>query len=236
VRSVFALELDDVALALLGQRLENHFVGAQVGVMDPMACCLGEEGAALFIDTRSLEFRRVTLPAGADLVVINSGVAHDHAAGDYNSRREECERACRLLGISHLRDLGPSDLPRLEILPELLRCRARHVITENQRVLDSLEALRASDLNRLGQLFFASHTSQRDDYEVSVPATDRLVELAHEDSAVYGARLTGGGFGGSVVMVVRAGAGAAVARRITDRHGRQSEWKPSILVPALATS
>jgi galactokinase len=116
LRAAFALELDDLHMALAAQEVENRFVGAQVGVMDPMACALGQDNAALFLDTRSLHYERVPLPPQADLIVINSGVAHQHAAGDYNSRRAECEQACKVLGVPQLRDLGPGDLARIATL------------------------------------------------------------------------------------------------------------------------
>jgi galactokinase len=231
LRAAFTLKLDDLKLARLCQRVENEFVGAQVGVMDPMACSLGEEGGALFIDTRTLQYKRLPLPAGADLVVLNSGVAHRHSAGDYNTRRSECERACGLLGVRQLRDLDLSALPRLVELPEPLGRRARHVITENARVLAAVESLQSNDLERLGKLFFESHESQRDDYAVSVAELDLLVKLARADADVYGARLTGGGFGGSIVLLARAGRGTAVARRLAESYARQSACQPTILVP-----
>jgi galactokinase len=231
LRRAFGLDLDDVRLARLGQRSENEFVGAQVGIMDPMAASLADEGTALFLDARSLAFERVPLPAGADLIVLHSGVAHNHAAGDYNTRRAECERACGLLGVGLLRDLGPADLPRVEALPEPLRRRARHVITENERVGRAVAAMRAGDLAGLGELFHASHASMRDDYEVSVPEIDLIVELARGDGAVYGARLTGGGFGGSVVMLARRGQGRAAAERIAGEYARRSGQRPKVLVP-----
>jgi galactokinase len=232
LREAFELKLDDLPLSLLGQRVENEFVGARVGVMDPIVCSLGAEGAALFIDTRTLDYRRLPLPAGADLVVINSGVAHRHSAGDYNARRAECEQACALLGVRQLRDVGATDLAHLAALPEPLNRRARHVVTENARVLAAVEALESADLSRLGHLFYASHDSQRDDYEVSVPETDLLVDLARRDAGVYGARLTGGGFGGSVVFLAKVGCGADVARRIAGAYAQKSGQEPSILVPA----
>jgi galactokinase len=134
--------------------------------------------------------------------------------------------------VRQLRDLGLADLPDVNALPEPLNRRARHVITEDDRVLAAVEAMRASDLVRLGQLFYASHDSMRDDYAVSVPEIDLLVELARAESAMYGARLTGGGFGGSVVMLARAGMGYAVAERITRAYAERSGCKPTILVPA----
>jgi galactokinase len=226
------LALDDVEIARLGQRAENEFVGAQVGIMDPMAASLADEGTALFLDARSLYFERVPLPNGADLVVLNSGVAHDHAAGDYNTRRAECERACALLGVELLRDLGPADLPRVHALPEPLRRRARHVVTENERVLHAVAALRGGDLRRLGELFGESHASMRDDYEVSVPEIDLIVDLANAGGDFYGARLTGGGFGGSVVMLAHAGRGRAAAERVARAYAARSGRTPRILVPA----
>jgi galactokinase len=232
LRAAFALDLEDLRLAQLGQRVENHFVGAQVGIMDPMACSLGEEGTALFIDARTLDYQRIPLPPGADLVVINSGVAHDHAAGDYNTRRAECERACSLLGIAQLRDLSRADLPRLAELPETLARRARHVITENDRVLATIDAMRAGDLICVGELFYASHNSQRDDYHVSVGAIDLLIDLARAEKCVYGARLTGGGFGGSIVLLAHQGQGRAVAERITTTYAKCLGHTPTILVPA----
>jgi galactokinase len=231
LRAAFGLALDDVQIARLGQRSENEFVGAQVGIMDPMAASLADEGTALFLDARSLHYERVPLPAGADLVVINSGVAHNHAAGDYNTRRAECERACALLGVRQLRDLDAADLPRVEALPEPLRRRARHVVTEDERVVAAVAALRAGDCERLGALFYASHASQRDDYEVSVPEIDLLVDLARADGEVYGARLTGGGFGGSVVLLAHAGRGADVAGRVTREYAARSARTPRVLVP-----
>jgi galactokinase len=232
LRQAFALDLADVAIAVLGQRVENAFVGARVGVMDPMAASLADEGTALFLDARSLRYERVPLPAGADLVVVHSGVAHSHAAGDYNTRRAECEQACARLGVGQLRELSAADVPRVAALPEPLGRRARHVITENDRVFAAVAAMRARDLVRLGELFYASHASMRDDYEVSVPEIDLLVDLARDDGAVYGARLTGGGFGGSVVMLAHSEMGARVAGRITRVYAERSGRQPKVLVPA----
>jgi galactokinase len=231
LRVAFALRLDDVRIALTGQRVENEFVGARVGVMDPMAASLADEGTALFLDARDLSYERVALPAGADLVVINSGVAHDHAAGDYNTRRAECEQACRRLGVQQLRDVMAADLPRVETLPEPLNRRARHVVTENDRVVAAVAAMRTGDLPLLGELFYASHASMRDDYQVSIREIDLLVQLARKERAVFGARLTGGGFGGSVVLLAQRGSGAAVAERIARAYARDSRRRPTILVP-----
>ena len=231
LRRLFGLEFDDVTLARLGQAVETEFVGAPTGIMDQMASSLAGVGEALFIDTRSLTTEPVALPPGTELVVINSGVAHHHAHGDYRTRRAECERAASLLGVTQLRDVGVADLSRLQGLPSPLDRRARHVVMENQRVLDAVAAMRANDATALGALFHASHVSQRDDYECSVSEVDQLVAIAQADPAVFGARLTGGGFGGSIVGLVRAGEGAAVAARIAGDYSRDSARSATVLVP-----
>jgi galactokinase len=233
LREAFSLPIDDVRLAQLGQKVENDFVGAPVGVMDPMAVNLADVGVALFLDTREMSYERVPLPPGVDPIVINSGVAHNLSGGDYRTRRAECERAAAMLGVQQLRDLSEADLPRAETLPDPLGRRVRHVVTENARVLAAVQAMRAGDLSKLGALFYASHDSQRLDYEVSVPEIDLLVNLAREQADVYGARLTGGGFGGSIVVLSREGTGAAVAARIAERYLARSGHRPAILVPQM---
>jgi galactokinase len=234
LRKLFDLRLDDVALARLGQRAEHEVVGARVGIMDQMACGLAEPGTALFLDTRTLGWERVPIPPAVQLAVIDSGVRHAHAAGDYNLRRAECERACAALGIASLRALPEADLPRVSTLPEPLGRRAHHVVTENARVTAAVDALRAGDAPGLGALFVASHASQRDDYAVSIPEVDALVELAVADADVYGARLTGGGFGGAVVLIARPGRAGAAADRIAKTYARRSGRLGRVLVPARA--
>jgi galactokinase len=231
LRDLFHLDLDDVTLAKLGQRAEVDFVGAPVGIMDQMASSLAQPGVALFIDTRTLAYEQVRLPEDTELAVINSGVAHNHAAGDYRTRRAECERAAAALGVTALRDLGVDALDRVMALPHPLGRRARHVITENQRVLDAVAAMRGGDARLLGRLFSASHASQRDDYEVSVPEVDLLVSLAESQPAVFGARLTGGGFGGSVVALVRRGAASGVASRVIAEYATRVDRVATVLVP-----
>jgi len=237
IRQAFDLaDLDDVRLAQLGQTAENDFVGAHCGIMDQMAASLADSSTALFLDSRSLEFRRIPLPSEADLVVLHSGVVHEIAGGDYNTRRAECEEAARHLGVPQLRDLGLADLPRVEQLPDPLARRARHVITEDDRVLQAVQALQAADLPRLGELFFASHASMRDDFEVSVPAIDLLVEIARAEPDIFGARMTGGGFGGSVVMLARRGQGGATGTRIARAYAERSGRQPTLLVPPALTA
>jgi galactokinase len=234
LREAFGLSLDDVSLALLAQKVETDFVGAPIGVMDQMASSLAGGGAALFLDTRTLQFERVRLPPGVEPVVINSGVTHSHSGGDYRVRRAECERAAKLLGVAQLRDLPDSELPRALALPDPLGRRVRHVLTENARVLATVKALREGDLAALGPLLYASHESQRDDYEVSVPEIDLLVDLGRGEPDILGARLTGGGFGGSVVMLAREGKGAAAAERIVARYAKGASHRATVLVPQAA--
>lgn len=216
LRSARALPIDDVALARIAQAAEVDHVGVPVGVMDPMVSSVGAEGVALLLDTRTLATEAVAFEALADLVVVDSGVTHalGAAGGTYAARRAEVDRAAALLGVPTLRDALAVPAARLASLPSPLDRRARHVVTENRRVLAVVEALRAGDMPTVGAALDASHASLRDDFEVSVPDVDRLAQLAREDADVFGARLTGGGFGGAVVALARPGRGRDVARRV----------------------
>ncbi|MEM7442258.1 MAG: galactokinase [Pseudomonadota bacterium] len=202
VRAALDLEIDDIEIAKLAQSAERDFVGMPCGIMDQMAASVAQPGEALFLDTGNLEIDTVPLPDGHHIAVVHSGVSHQLVDGGYAQRVAECQAACRALGVSSLRELTIADLPRIDALPEPLHFRARHVVTENQRVLDGVEALRKGDAEEFGRLMVDSHASQRDHYAVSVPAVDALVEAKLNAGAV-GARLTGGGFGGSAVSLVR---------------------------------
>lgn len=232
LREAFDLPLTDTEIAKIGQRTENEFVGARVGIMDQMACALAKAGEALFLDTQTLTFERVPLPLDKmDLIVINSGIQHSNAGGEYNERRSQCEEACHLLSVQQLRDLGVEDLPKLDKLPDVLKRRARHVVTENQRVHDAVKAIRAGDVKKLGKLFVESHASMKDDYQTSIPEIDMLVEIALQNPKVFGARLTGGGFGGSIVAITEPGSARAVAEEITRQYHDRTHHKAMILVP-----
>jgi galactokinase len=235
LRGAFDLAIDDVEMARLGQRVENVFVGAPVGIMDQMACALADDTHALFLDARTLEYERVAIPEAAALLVIDSGVAHNHAAGDYRTRRAECERAAALLDVPQLRDASAADLARIEALPEPLGRRARHVVTENARVRETVAALRAGDLRAAGALFDASHASMRDDFAVSVPEVDLLVSIAQRQPGVHGARLTGGGFGGAIVALADRGSGRATANLVAAEYRSRSGRTATVLVPALVS-
>jgi len=230
LRAMFSLELDDVVLAKIAQRAETGLVGAPVGIMDQMAASLADEHAALFLDTRSLAYERVPLPAATSLIVIHSGVVHRHAGGEYRVRREECEEAARLLGVRELRDATVADLQRAK-LPAPIDRRARHVITENERVVCALAALKTGDAQQFGVLMAASHESMRADFEISTPEIDVLVALAREADGVYGARLTGGGFGGSIVALADAAKAVEAAARIAADYSRRIPLHPTVLIP-----
>ncbi len=204
LRGAFALAIDDLAVAKLAWQAETQFVGVPVGMMDQIACSLGTPGQALFLDTRSLDWQTVVLPPSVRVLVIDSGIPHRNADSGYRQRRHEVEEAAQQLGVAQLRDVSAGDLGPLQRLPEPLRQRARHVVTENARVLAFRAALAAEtpDLAQLGRLLAASHQSLRDDYQVSLPELDMLVTIAGATPGVLGARLTGGGFGGSIVVLV----------------------------------
>src|SRR5208282_5075583 len=183
------------------QRAENEFVGARCGIMDQFAACHGETGKALLLDCRSLEYHPLALPGSAALLICDSKVRHKLASSEYNSRRTECEEALRLLAqtmphVRALRDLNPRELEshRSRLTPTLYQ-RARHVVTENERVTLASTALEQGDISRLGALMRASHRSLRDDYQVSCTELEAMVEITDRQPGVYGSRLTGGGFG-----------------------------------------
>jgi galactokinase len=191
-------EPDRRDLARLCSRVENEWVGAQTGLLDQLASLFGRSGHAVRLDMRSLAIEPVPMELdGWQLVTVDSGVAHTHAGSGYNDRRRECREACEALGLSSLRDASAADIDRL---PEPLDRRVRHVISENVRVDEAVAALHSHDLAALGRLLDASHASLRDDYEVSVPEVDAIVEKLRGSGAA-GARMVGGGFGGSVLAL-----------------------------------
>ncbi len=200
---------DTMALARTAQRAENAYVGVQSGLMDQFAVAFGLADHALLLDCRSLEHRPVGLPPGVRLVLCHSGVPRGLAGSAYNDRRAECDRAVAILreldpAIRSLRDVTPALLAAgADRLDDVARRRATHVVAEDQRVLDTVVALEAGDLATVGESFAASHRSLRDDYEVSSPALDALVDIATAVPGVIGARLTGAGFGGCTVNLVR---------------------------------
>lgn len=215
---LWGLGLDPVALAQVGRTAENDAVGAPTGIMDQLASMLGRAGAAILIDCRTLETAHIPLglaDAGLELLVADTRVKHRHSTGGYRERRAACERAAAAMGVSALRDLNADDLAELatRVDDETLR-RARHVVTENRRVLDTARVLRTEGPRAIGPLLTASHASMRDDFEISVPELDTAVDAAMAAGAL-GARMTGGGFGGAAIALVAHDRVAAVRDAVT---------------------
>lgn len=203
-QAVSLFNLDRKSLALICQKAENEFVGMRCGIMDQFASLLAEEGTALFIDCRTLDTQTIPLPKGYYIAVCDSRVRRELVSSEYNKRRQECEMAADILGVRALRDATPQMLEeKRELLPEDIYKRARHVVYENQRVLQGIEALRENDIQRFGELMKGSHISLRDLYEVSSYELDILVEIALSVPGVLGARLTGAGFGGCTVNILQ---------------------------------
>lgn len=207
------IPLDAVEIALLAQKAEIHYAGVECGIMDQMASSLADRTHLLFLDTRNLEHRLLPLPEGSQVLAIDSGVTRRLTETAYNQRRRECREAAQQLGVATLRDV--SDSSSVESLGEPWRSRARHVLSENARVL---EAHLGVSPERFGQLMNASHESLSNDFDVSIPALDTLVNILQKTDGVFGARLTGAGFGGACVALVRTGTGKAVAKQVLSNY------------------
>lgn len=225
LRQLLHLTLDDVQIAQIAQRAEIDYAGVRCGIMDQMASSLADTTRALLLDTRTLARRFVSLPAGSSVLVLDSGIARSLASSGYNERRAECEQAASALDVASLRDID--SVEQLAALPERLRRRARHVVSENARVL---AAVHCAGAQAFGALMNASHASLRDDYEVSTPGLDTLVGLLQAHKSVFGARLTGAGFGGACVALCERGAEHEVARSVLMAY-RQGGGAGRQLVP-----
>jgi galactokinase len=228
--------IDRTKLALACRHAENEFVGARVGIMDQFISSNGRAGHALMLDCRSLDAKLLPIPESVKLVVCNTGVKHQHAGGEYNVRRTQCDEGVRLLSsalpaIQSLRDVQPSQLEQHKhLLPDLIYRRCRHVVTENERVQGAAEALLLGDLPALGALMAESHRSMRDDYEISCAELDTMVEIAGAQSGVIGSRMTGGGFGGCTINLVRADAAAAFRHAVAIEYQTRINISPDIYV------
>ena len=227
---LYGLDIPKMDRAKLARVAENQYVGAPTGLLDQAASTLCEEDSGLFLDCRTLETQQVPLPMaeqGFEMLVLDTKTPHSHVDGEYGARRASCEEASRILGVAALRDVTDlvDALDRLG--DETLRRRVRHVVTENERVLQSFELAKAGDLGALAPLLDASHASMRDDYEITVPTVDLAVEAARAAGAL-GARMTGGGFGGCIIALTQAGEadriGRAVARAFADAGYGAPEW------------
>jgi len=234
-------ELEGAAVARLCQKAENQFVGARCGIMDQFVCVHGQKDRALQLDCRSLQYRLLPLPSEARMVICNTMVRHSLAAGEYNQRREECEAAARyftgrLPMVRALRDVTMENLVELGgQLPEQIQKRARHVISEDARVLEAAEALTSKDLALFGKLMADSHASLRDDFEVSCKELDLMVQLAKQSDGVYGARMTGGGFGGCAIALVQADQVERFKTTIAAEYERATGHAPELYVSSAAT-
>lgn len=230
------LTVDRKELALICQKAENEFVGARVGIMDQFVALFGEAERALLLDCRSLEYKLLPLPPDVRLVVCNTMVKHELASSAYNERRAQCEAGVKHLArflpnVAALRDVTFEQLEQYgSDLPEVVYRRCRHVITENARVLEAAEALEKGELDRFGRLMDESHRSLRDDYEVSVPELDLMVELASRIEGVYGARMTGGGFGGCTINLVDSEHDEYFRRVIAVAYEQDTRLQPQIYI------
>ena len=235
-QTLVGFDLSRPDLALLCQRAENTFVGVNCGIMDQFISALGQQNAALLIDCRSLEHHAVSLPEGARVVVMDTRKARGLADSAYNTRRAECEEGARLLRahlpeIGALRDVSWDDFERhAGDLPDNVRKRCRHVIAENQRVAQSVDALAKGDAAAFGRLMDASHRSLRDDYEVSCAELDAMVEAAWRAPGMIGARMTGGGFGGCAVALVEQDQAGVFSHQVADEYQRVTGLEPSLYV------
>ena len=226
--------LNGPQIARAAQRAENEYVGVNCGIMDQFISVLGRENHALLIDCRSLTYELIPMPAEAALVIGNTRASRSLASSAYNERRQECETGVALLepmvpGIRALRDVTSAQLEEHKaVLPVNIYRRCRHVVSENERVLQTVDAFRRNDLVTVGQLMNASHESLRDDYAVSSAALDAMVEAMLSVPGCYGARLTGAGFGGCAVALVEPGAEQAMADAIFEQYPKATNIWPEV--------
>jgi len=229
-------DLNRRELALAAQKAENEYVGVKCGILDQITSSLGKQGHALLFDCRTLEAETVPLPDDVAIVVADSGVRRALASSEYNLRRSQCEQAVQTLSqyypnIRALRDVTEAQLEQHRTdLPELIYRRARHVVTDNARVLQAKVALQQGDVAQVGDLMKACHISLRDDYEVSAPELDKLAEAAWEVQGCYGARLTGAGFGGCIVALAAPGAVEEIKHHLTTDYESSFDRTPAVYV------
>ncbi len=225
------LEWDPRQIALACQRAENLWVGVNSGIMDQMVSACGKENSALLIDCRDLETRQVPLPESAQIVILDTATRRGLVDSAYNERRSQCEAAASYFGVDALRDITLHQLNnKVNVLDPVLYQRAKHVVSENQRVLDSVNALQEGNLIKLGQLMNASHASLRDDFEVSREEMDQMVAIAQEQPGCFGARLTGAGFGGCAIALVESDLVEEFQREVAREYLNTTSLKPEIYI------
>ncbi len=229
--SISNLKWDAAYMARIGQRAENEWVGVNCGIMDQMASAACKEGHALFLDCRSLKIQHVPLPERVAIVVMDTSTRRGLVDSAYNERRSQCEEAARFFGVKALRDVSLDEFEKRKSgLREVVMRRARHIITDDQRVLDAVQAMQANDVVRLGNILNAGHISLRDDFEITNDALNQIVEAAQEQSSCYGARMTGGGFGGCAIALVDAGKVNAFVDSVEKAYRKKSGLDPQIYV------
>lgn len=229
--AVSGFPFDGVEMARLGQKTENEWVGANTGIMDQMISANGKEDFALLIDCRDLSTEKIPLPESTAVLIMDTMTRHSHTESGYNDRRESCERAAAYFGASHLRDVSLKQLQAAEPdLDKITYRRARHVVTENQRVLDAVQAMKAGDAATLGELMNQSHASLRDDFEVTNEALDVMAQAAQAQPGCFGARMTGGGFGGCAVALVEVDEAQRIATAVATQYEAATGLQPKIYV------
>ena len=232
ISALYALPLDGVKAALLGQKAENTFVGCSCGIMDQLISAMGNEGQAMLLDCQSLDIQHSPLPDSHQIVIINSNVKRGLVDSEYNLRREQCEQGAAILGVSSLREANMTMLeeakPRMS---DVVYRRAKHIITENQRTLEASEALKLGDIKTVSTAMAQSHVSMRDDFEITVRPIDYLVEIIDEVLGnTGGVRMTGGGFGGCVVALAPTDKVDAVKQVVADKYFDETGYHADIYV------
>lgn len=229
--AVCGFEWNAAHMARISQKAENEWVGVNCGIMDQMASAASEEGYALFLDCRTLEYRHAPLPQNTSVVILDTSTRRGLVDSAYNERRSQCEEAARWFGVKALRDVSALNLEqRGHELSDIVLKRARHIVTENERVLDAVQAMKTGDVKRLGALFNASHASLRDDFEVTNTALNQIVECAQEQSSCYGARMTGAGFGGCAVALVQEESAKEFTHLVSAAYKQKSGLDASVYV------
>lgn len=231
-QQLYSLPLDGVALALNGQEAENQFVGCNCGIMDQLISALGKKDHALLIDCRSLETRPVSIPENSAVVIINSNFKRTLVGSEYNTRREQCEAGAKFFGKKALRDVSMEEFHQrsAELEPVVAR-RVRHILTENQRTVEAADVLARGDLARMGELMAESHASMRDDFEITVPQIDTLVDIVKQTIGDQGGvRMTGGGFGGCVVALIPEQLVPEVRQAVADQYQAKTGIKETFYV------
>ncbi len=221
---------DAAQMAKISQKAENEWVGMNCGIMDQMASAACREGYALFLDCRTLEVQHAPLPENISVVILDTSTRRGLVDSAYNERRSQCEEAARWFGVKALRDVSVEEFEKGNGLSEVVMKRARHIITENARVLEAVNVMKAGNVKRLGELFNASHVSLRDDFEVTNEALNQIVECAQEQSSCYGARMTGAGFGGCAVALVREENAQEFTKAVSAAYKQRSGLDASIYV------